>query len=65
MPAAALAKRSGAARYPSRHPVIANALLKPFTVSVRGRMPGGRWGPQRQDQVNPHLLRDGCATTAG
>ena len=42
MQAAALAKRSGAARYPSRHPVIANALLKPFTVSVRCRMPGGR-----------------------
>ena len=40
MPAAAFAKRSGAARYPSRQPVMANALLKPFTVSVRSRMPG-------------------------
>ena len=40
MLAAALAKCFGAARYPRRQPVIANALLNPFTVSVRSRMPG-------------------------
>ena len=30
----------GAARYPTRHPVIANALEKPLSVTVRSRIPG-------------------------
>jgi hypothetical protein len=43
-----LAKCAGAARYPSRQPVMANALEKPFTLSVRSRIPGkalqeGQW----------------------
>ena len=40
MVAVALAKCAGAARYPRRQPVIANALLNPFTVSVRSRISG-------------------------
>ena len=38
--AVAVAKCCGAARYPRRHPVMANDLENPFTVSVRSRIPG-------------------------
>ena len=38
--AVAFANALGAARYPRRQPVIAKALLNPFTVSVRSIIPG-------------------------